>query len=44
MAFDKKEWKANQVLDSDLFDISPSVDGKVVALSPNTIAFIPEKS
>ena len=43
LAFDKKEWKAGQVLDSDLFDISPSVDGKVVALSPNTIAFIPEK-
>jgi len=43
LAFDKKEWKANQELDSDLFDISPSVDGKVVALSPNTIAFIPEK-
>ena len=43
LAFDKKEWKANQVLDSDLFDISPSVDGKVVALSSNTIAFIPEE-
>ncbi|WP_026728564.1 alpha-2-macroglobulin family protein [Flavobacterium denitrificans] len=43
LAFDKKEWKANQELDNDLFDISPSVDGKVVALSPNTIAFIPEK-
>jgi uncharacterized protein YfaS (alpha-2-macroglobulin family) len=43
LAFDKKEWKANQVLDSDLFDISPSVDGKVVALSTNTLAFIPEK-
>jgi uncharacterized protein YfaS (alpha-2-macroglobulin family) len=43
LAFDKKDWKANQVLDSDLFDISPSVDGKVVALSPNTIAFIPEE-
>lgn len=42
-AFDKKEWKANQVLDSDLFDISPSVDGKVIALSSNTIAFIPAK-
>nr|WP_255673669.1 MG2 domain-containing protein [Flavobacterium sp. JAS] len=26
-----------------MFDISPSVDGKVVALSTNTIAFIPEK-
>ncbi|HQK39840.1 MAG TPA: hypothetical protein PLO52_06955, partial [Flavobacterium alvei] len=43
LAFDKKEWKANQVLDSDLFDISPNVDGKVVALSNNTIAFIPEE-
>lgn len=44
LAFDKKEWKANQVLDNDLFNISPSVDGKVVALSSNTIAFIPEKN
>lgn len=43
LAFSKKEWKANQPLDSDLFTISPSVDGKVVALTNNTIAFIPEK-
>ncbi|MEA9413276.1 alpha-2-macroglobulin family protein [Flavobacterium sp. PL02] len=43
LAFEKKEWKVNEVLDNDLFDISPSVDGKVVALSSNTIAFIPEK-
>ena len=43
LAFDKKEWKANQVLDSDLLEISPSVSGKVVALSSNTLAFIPEK-
>ncbi len=43
LAVDKKEWKANQVLDSDLFDISPSVDGKVVALSNNTLAFVPEE-
>ncbi|WP_309609204.1 MG2 domain-containing protein [Flavobacterium sp.] len=43
LAFDKKEWTANQVLDDDLFDISPSVSGKVVALSPNTIAFIPKE-
>jgi len=42
LAFDKKEWKAGQVLDNDLFDISPSIDGKVVALSNNAIAFIPE--
>jgi hypothetical protein len=41
--FNKKEWKANQVLDNDLFTISPSVDGKVVALSANTIAFIPNE-
>ncbi|MCV9931427.1 MG2 domain-containing protein [Flavobacterium sp. LS1R47] len=43
LAFEKKEWKINEVLDNNLFDISPSVDGKVVALSSNTIAFIPEK-
>ncbi|WP_310558859.1 MG2 domain-containing protein [Flavobacterium sp.] len=42
LAFDSN-WKINQVLDNDLFDISPSVNGKVVALSSNTIAFIPEK-
>lgn len=44
LAFDKKDWKVNQVLDSDLLDISPSVDGKVIALSSNTLAFIPEKN
>ncbi|MGZ9676907.1 alpha-2-macroglobulin family protein [Flavobacterium sp. GNP001] len=43
LAFDKKEWKVNEVLDNDLFTISPSVDGKIIALSSNTIAFIPEK-
>jgi alpha-2-macroglobulin len=43
LAFDKKDWKKDQVLDNDYFDISPSVNGKVVALSSNTIAFIPEK-
>ncbi|RZJ63238.1 MAG: hypothetical protein EOO50_17315, partial [Flavobacterium sp.] len=42
LAFEKKDWKPNQVLDSDLFDISPSADGKVVALSNNTLAFIPD--
>lgn len=42
LAFDSN-WKVNQVLDDELFDISPSVNGKVVALSNNTIAFIPEK-
>ena len=43
LAFDKKEWSTNEVLDESLFTINPSVDGKVVALSNNTIAFIPEK-
>src|SRR5690606_5781423 len=43
LAFNKTEWKANQLLDNNLFDISPAVDGKVVALSSNTVAFIPEK-
>ncbi|PVX45481.1 hypothetical protein C8C85_1277 [Flavobacterium sp. 103] len=43
LAFDNNNWKVNQVLDDDLFDISPNVHGKVVALSNNTIAFIPEK-
>lgn len=43
LAFDNNNWKVNQVLDDDLFDISPSVNGKVIALSNNTIAFIPEK-
>ena len=43
LAFQKEEWKKNEVLDNDLFTISPSVDGKVIALSPSTIAFVPSK-
>ena len=43
LAVNKKDWKVNQVLEDDLFEISPSVSGKVVALSENTVAFIPEK-
>jgi len=43
LAFDKNDWKPNQELDGDLFAISPGVSGKVVAISTNTIAFIPEK-
>ena len=42
LAFNKSDWKPNQELDENLFDISPSVSGKVVALSSNTIAFIPK--
>ncbi len=40
---DQKNWNVGDVLDTNLFDISPSIDGKVVALSSNTIAFLPEK-
>lgn len=43
LAFKKSDWKINQELDEDIFDISPSVSGKVVALSNNTLAFIPKK-
>ncbi|WP_339890162.1 MG2 domain-containing protein [uncultured Flavobacterium sp.] len=43
LAFDNKEWTANQELDSDLFSINPSVSGKVMALSTNTVAFIPSE-
>jgi uncharacterized protein YfaS (alpha-2-macroglobulin family) len=43
LAFNKSDWKPNQELDDDLFDISPSVSGKVVALSNNTVAFIPKE-
>lgn len=43
LAFEKKEWTANQELDSDLFSISPTVSGKVVALSTNTVAFVPNE-
>ncbi len=43
LAFNKTDWKPNQELDDDLFDISPNVSGKVVALSANTIAFIPKE-
>ena len=39
----KSDWKPNQELDEDLFDISPSVSGKVIALSNNTIAFVPKE-
>ncbi|OYU81136.1 MAG: hypothetical protein CFE23_06505 [Flavobacterium sp. BFFFF1] len=42
LAFEKKQLKPGP-LEDDLFDISPNVDGKVVALSANTIAFVPEK-
>lgn len=41
-AFNKKEWTANQELDPKLFKIDPKVEGKVIALSQNTIVFKPK--
>ena len=35
-------WGANDELDSNLFQVSPTVKGKVVALDNRTVAFIPE--
>ncbi|MFC4817498.1 alpha-2-macroglobulin family protein [Flavobacterium sp. GCM10023249] len=43
LAFNNPAWKLNQELDSDLLDISPSVSGKLIALSSNTIAFVPNE-
>lgn len=43
LAFSKAEWKPNQELDSDVFEISPDVDGKVVVLPNNILAFQPKK-
>ncbi len=42
LAFNKQEWKPNQELDADLFKINPSVEGKVIALSQNTVIFKPK--
>lgn len=42
LAINKSDWKPNQELDDNLFTITPSISGKVVALSNNTIAFIPK--
>lgn len=42
LAFENPSWQVNQTLDSDLFSIYPNVKGKVVALSSNTLSFVPE--
>lgn len=44
LAFDTAEWTPNKQLDSDLFSINPSIDGKVIALSTNTLAFVPNEA
>lgn len=43
LAFNKKEWTPNQELDPDLFEINPKVEGKIIAVSQNTIVFKPKK-
>jgi len=43
LAFSKKEWQINSELDKDYYSISPNVDGKVVYLADNIIAFRPAK-
>ena len=43
LAFDKQEWQPNQEIDAGLFDISPIIKGKLVALASNTIDFVHEK-
>lgn len=43
LAFAKAEWKANDELNSDYFTISPQVEGKVIYLADNSIAFRPAK-
>lgn len=42
-AFDKSDWVANQEISEKLFDISPSIKGKVIALSSNTLSFVPDE-
>ena len=41
--FNRKEWMPNQELESNLFEITPKVEGKVIALSQNTLMFKPSK-
>lgn len=43
LAFSRSEWKPNQELDRNLISISPNVDGKVILLPNNAIAFRPAK-
>src|SRR5690554_6708882 len=42
-SFDRSDWVVGQEVSEDLFDISPSVKGKITALSSNTLSFVPEQ-
>ncbi|HEY0045710.1 MAG TPA: MG2 domain-containing protein [Flavobacterium sp.] len=43
LTFSKTGWLSNQEIDQDAFSISPAVDGKVVLLADNVLAFHPDK-
>lgn len=43
LAFAKSDWVPNKELDRELFDISPDVKGKVVALSSSKVVFLPNE-
>lgn len=41
--FDRSDWVVGQEVSENLFDISPSIKGKIIVLSSNTISFVPEQ-
>lgn len=43
LAFDIPDYTPNKEIDEDLFTVNPNVKGKVVAMSANTLAFVPNE-
>jgi uncharacterized protein YfaS (alpha-2-macroglobulin family) len=43
LAFNKQGWQVNKELDKDYYSISPNIEGKVIFLPDNIIAFRPAK-
>lgn len=43
LAFDIPNYTPNKEIDEDLFTINPNVKGKIVAMSANTLAFVPDE-
>ncbi|MBE98530.1 MG2 domain-containing protein [Flavobacterium coralii] len=43
LTFMNKDWAVNKELDSDYFNISPAVDGKVLLLENNMLTFRPDE-